>query len=259
MRYFTNFLLAAMLTSAASAQFGYGPSEPGQVVSMDQGGNMNSQPQNYNQYGTANYNGYGGGPGVAPIAPQPTLGTTSGLGRGGSMLTYGLLEGFYRYTTFETEGLDGAHGVGISLSAELFRPFYVRGGFDWGTGNGSALGKGQSYDFNTISIGGGAYFAVSDKFHLFAEVGGMYTNLNATKSSLNFSDGAVYITPGLRFAATESLELDLSVTATSADEYDSRVVDLSGYYKLFSSMDVGLGTGFGNETRSFFAGVRFRW
>jgi hypothetical protein len=176
------------------------------------------------------------------------------------MLTYGLLEGAYRYTTFEEDGIDGAHGVGLSLSAELFRPFFVRGGFDWGTGNGeNSKGATQKYDFNSVSLGGGAYFAVADKFHLFAEVGGSYTNLSSTKSSLSFSDGAIYIMPGLRFAATESLELDLSVTATSADSYDSRVVDISGYYKLFSSMDVGVGTGFGNETRSFFAGVRFRW
>jgi hypothetical protein len=257
MRHIFVTLTLAVLPLAASAQYGYGPSNdaPGQVVSMDPSGTINpSQPS----YGNANYSGYGGGPGVAPIAPQPSYGAPPSAG-GGSMLTYGLLEGFYRYTTFENDGLDGAHGVGVSLSAELFRPFYVRGGFDWGTGNGSALAKGQTYDFNSVSLGGGAYFAVNDKFHLFAEVGGIYTNLNASRSSLNFSDGAVYITPGLRFAATDALELDLSVTATSADEYDSRIVDLAGYYKLFSSMDVGVGTGFGNETRSFFAGVRFRW
>ena len=224
---------------------------------MDPGGNVSSGSGSYNpNYGTANFGGYGGGP--APT-PTPTMGTASGLssgGRGNDLLTYGLLEGFYKYTTFKQDGIDGAHGVGVSLSAELFRPFYVKGGFDWGTGNGTAK---QTYDFNSVSIGGGAYFAVSDKFHLFAEVGGAYTNLNASKSSLSFSDGSVYITPGLRFAATEAFELDLSLTATSADEYDSRIVDLAGYYKLFSSMDVGVGTGFGNETRNFFAGIRFRW
>ena len=248
-------LLSTLLfAAAASAQepYGYGPSAgaPGQVVSVD---------PSFNNYGTANYSGYGGG---APAAsPQPSLGATSGLagsGSGGSMLTYGLLEGFYRYTTFQQDGLDGAHGVGLSLSAELFRPFFIRGGFDWGSGNGKNLGA-KGYDFNTVSLGGGAYYAVNDKFHFFAEVGGMYTNLSASKSSLSFSDGAVYLTPGLRFAATEFFELDVSVTATSADQYDSRVVDISGYYKLFSSMDVGVGTGFGDETRNFFAGIRFRW
>jgi hypothetical protein len=140
----------------------------------------------------------------------------------------------------------------------LFRPFFIRGSFDRGAGNGKSLGT-QGYDFNNISLGGGAYYTVNDKFHFFAEVGGMYTNLNATRSSLSFSNGAVYLTPGLRFAATEFFELNVSLTATSSENFDKRVVDIAGYYKLFSSMDVGVGTGFGNETRNFFAGVRFRW
>ena len=244
---FTTFL--AVASASAQQPYGYGSSgAPGQVVSVD---------PSFNNYGSANYSGYGGG--AAPT--QPSLGTVSGLagsGSGNPMLTYGLLEGFYRYTTFQQAGIDGAHGVGVALSAELFRPFFVRGSFDWGAGNGKAVGT-QGYDFNTISLGGGAYYAVNDKFHFFAEIGGMYTNLNATKTSISLSNGAVYLTPGLRFAATEFFELDVSLTATSSEDFDKRVVDIAGYYKLFSSMDVGVGTGFGNETRNFFAGVRFRW
>ncbi len=258
MRYLFVLSLVAITSAQAQMPYGYGPTNagPGQVVGLEPGGNYGAPAPAAQNYGQS-YGGFGGNPrGTA----QPSLGAVSGLSGSGandSMLSYGLLEGFYKYTTFKEDGIDGAHGVGVSLSAELFRPFFVKGGFDWGTGNGTV--KNTTYDFNSVSIGGGAYFAVTDKFHLFAEVGGMYTNLNANKSSLSFSDGAVYLTPGLRFAATEAFELDLSLTATSADSYDSRSVDISGYYKLFSSMDVGVGTGFGNETRSFFAGVRFRW
>lgn len=173
------------------------------------------------------------------------------------MLTYGQLEGVYKYTDFKSNGLDAAHGLGLSLSAELFRPLYLKGSFDWASGNGKGLKT--NYDFVSVSLGGGAYFALTDRFHLFAEVGGNYANLTAEKSSLEFSDGSIYITPGLRFAATDSLELDLSMTASSADDYDSKSVDVAGYYRLFSAMDVGLGTGFGDETRTYFAGIRFRW
>lgn len=240
---------------ASHAQWGYGPSSgaPGEVVSMDPGGAPSSAPVNY---GTANYSSYGGGP-----PPTQSLGASSGLsnpGSGaGSMLTYGQLEGFYKYTDFENSNLDAGHGLGMSLSAELFRPFYLKGSFDWASGNGKGLTK--NYDFVSVAVGGGAYFALTDRFHIFAEVGGNYANLTADKSSLEFSDGSVYLTPGLRFAATDSLELDLSMTASSADDYDSKSVDVAGYYRLFSSMDVGLGTGFGDETRTYFAGIRFRW
>lgn len=249
-------VLGFLLSSDAHAQWGYGPSNgaPGQVVTMDPNAGA-STPMTSN-YGTANYSGYGGG--AVPPPQQQALGPAAGVSGANSMLTYGQLQGFYRYTNFDVDELNGAHGLGLSLSAELFRPFYVKGAFNWATAS-TADDDDDSYDFAEASLGAGAYFAITDRFHLFAEVGGTYASLSGDKSSIEFSEGALYVTPGLRFAATESLELDFSVTATSADDYDAYTVDLAGYYRLFSSMDIGVGTGIGDATQNYFAGIRFRW
>lgn len=249
-------VLGALLSSAAHAQWGYGPSSgaPGQVVTMDP--NAGAATPMTNNYGTANYSSYGGG--AVPPPQQHALGPAAGVSNAGSMLTYGQLEGFYRYTNFDSDDLDGAHGFGMSLSAELFRPLYLKGSFNWATAS-AADNEDDSYDFASGALGAGAYFAITDRFHLFAEVGGTYASLSGDRSSVEFSEGALYVTPGLRFAATEALELDFSVTATSADDYDAYTVDFSGYYRLFSSMDIGIGTGIGDATQNYFAGIRFRW
>jgi hypothetical protein len=196
--------------------------------------------------------GYAGNTGYVPanygaVAP----------GVASSLLSYGLLEGFYQYTTFEDTLLDASHGLGLSLTAELFQPFFIRGAFGWSGGNGKGVPDG--YSFSTAQIGGGGYFAVTDRFHVVGEVGGIYASLTADESALSFSDGALYIRPGVRFAATESLELQAAIMATSADDYNTRVYDIGAFYRLFTQMDIGLGAGFGDAQTGYRAGVRFRW
>jgi hypothetical protein len=212
---------------------------------------------------------YGNG-GYAPQSVQPGYaqqgyaqqgygpqGAVGGMNAAQNMLTYGTLEGFYQYTQWKTPGIDDTHGMGVSLMAELFDPFFVHGAFTWGSGNGSALPS--TYNFSTVSVGGGGHFAITDRFHLRGEIGGIYASLAADKTAVSFTDGAIYISPGIRFAATESLELQAGLTATSADKYDSKIFDLGAYYKLFSQMDVGVGLTRGDETNAYKAGVRFRW
>lgn len=173
-----------------------------------------------------------------------------------SILTYGQLEVAYSRTTFEDKKIDPTNGIGIGLMAELFKPFFVNASFGWGAS--SSKGK-TKFDFSTISIGGGGYLPISERFHIVAEVGGMYSSLSASKSKLSFSDGAVYINPYLRFAPSPDFEIRAGITATSADDYDSRIVNLGAYYKLFSQMDIGLNAGLGDATSTYDLGVRFRW
>lgn len=234
--------------------------------------------QSYTPQGGYMPQGYGAaaaapaaGAGLSPTA-TPYYSSDPGYGAGGyvptnygavapgvasSLLTYGLLEGYYQYTTFEDTLLDASHGLGLSLTAELFQPFFIRGAFGWSGGNGKGVPDG--YNFSTAQIGGGGYFAVTDRFHIVGEVGGLYASLTANKSALSFSDGALYFRPAVRFAATESLELQAAIMATSADDYNTRVYDIGAYYRLFTQMDVGLGAGFGDAQTGYRAGVRFRW
>ncbi len=248
-------LPASALWGAPDAGAGLEPAVPQTYAGYPQvpGPMANDGSYTPTTYGDGSYAPQGVQGGYAPqgVAPAGAMFAPQ------SMLTYGTLEGFYQYTQWKTAGIDDAHGMGLSLMAELFNPFFIHGAFTWGTGNGAALPS--SYNISTVSVGGGGHLAITDRFHLMGEIGGIYASLSADKTNVSFSDGAVYISPGIRFAATESLELKLGLTATSADKYDSKVLDLGAYYKIFSQMDVGVGLTKGDETKAYKAGVRFRW
>ena len=172
-----------------------------------------------------------------------------------NLLGYGQLEANYSFIDFKDSPLDGGNGIGVSLMAELFKPFFLHGTVNWVSGSGDA----KDFDFTTVAIGGGAYWAITDRFHLVGEVGGLYSSLSASKDNLSFNDGAVYVSPSLRVAVTNDLELRAGVTLTSADNFDATTVDLGGYFRLFSQMDLGLGAALGDVTNTYHAGVRFRW
>lgn len=193
---------------------------------------------------------YGGPAGYPP--PQPYTAPA-----GSSILSYGQLEAQYRYTSFKDTKMEDGSGIHASLMTQLFNPFFIHATVDWVSGGGGT--KSKDYDFSTIAVGVGGYFALSDRFHVVVEVGGLYSSLSANKESISFDDGAIYVNPSIRFAATNDLELQAGITLTSADNYDSSTFDLGGYYRIFSQMDLGLGASFGDVTNDYHLGVRFRW
>jgi hypothetical protein len=272
--------LALLVSSSVSAQYGYAPQGaappaagqglPPTMAPSPQPTLMPADP-NMGMGAPGSYvdaSAYGGQPGYAP---QPAYGgqpnymaqpgyAPMGSAVGGSMLTYGQFEAQYNYTDFDSEGVDPANGIGLSLMAELFNPFFLHAAFNWGVGSGADDStEDNSYNFRTVSVGGGAHFDITPRLHLVGEVGGIYSSLNADKNSLSFTDGALYIHPYFRFAATNKLELKSGILITSADDYDSYVFDIGGYYQLFSKMDLGLGADIGDQSKNYHLGVRFRW
>ncbi len=210
-------------------------------------------------YGTPSYGSPTYGSPTSGYAPQPMPGpAVAGFGATGDMLSYGYLEGFYQYTDFKDDLLEGASGVGLSLSAELFKPLFIKGGFNWGTAGGGTDEK-DGYDFNSVSIGVGAYVPITQRFHLLFDVGGAYYKLDADKESVAFSDGAIYVHPAIRIAATESLELGAGLTFSSSDDYGTMLFDVGAYWKMFSALDLKLGADFGEEHSAYKAGLRLRW
>lgn len=202
-------------------------------------------------YGSPTYGSYSPQPvpsGPGAIAPAANF----------DILSYGYLEGFYRYTDFKDSKLDGASGLGVALSAQLFKPVFLKAGFNWGSSNGGSKEKG-GYDFSSVSIGAGAYIPISNRFHLMCEVGGAYYKLDADKDSLGFSEGAIYVHPGIRVAATQQLELQGGLTFTSADNYDTMLFNVDAYWKVFSALDLKVGADFGDESTAWKAGLRVRW
>ena len=194
--------------------------------------------------------------GSTGYTPMPDSGFGSSGGSSPSILSYGFLEAGYQFQKPKDSSLDGAHGIGISLSAQLFKPLFINADFGWTLSNGKG---NKEYDFTSASLGAGLYLPIVSKFHFVAEVGGIYGKLDAKKDSLSFTEGAVYARPALRFAPVEFLEFQAGVTVTSSDSFDSMVFDVGGYFRIFSQLDLGLNVDLGDGFTGFTGGIRFRW
>lgn len=199
----------------------------------------------------------------AYTAPPPTS-ANYGTKQGPSLVNFNNLEVFYRYVDPKNSNLDGASTIGGALTIALFNPLYVKVGASWGSGPGGSGTVGgavnANYDFATIQAGAGFHTSlISDKLTFVAEAGIVYASLRATDSSLSFSDGAIYVRPALRFTPLDFLEVQAGVTVSSADRYDSKLVDLSTYFRVLPMFDIGIGADFGDTTRAFRTSLRLRW
>lgn len=196
-------------------------------------------------------------------APPPNA-ANYGAKVGPNMINFNNLEVFYRYVDPKQSDLDGAHTIGGALTIALFNPLYVKVGASWGSGPGGSGNVGGArnadYDFASIQVGAGFHTPlISDKLTFVAEAGLNYTSLRATNSSLSFSDGSVYVRPALRFMPFDFMEVQAGVTVSSADKYDSKMIDLSTYFRVLPMFDIGIGADFGDTTRAFRTTLRLRW
>jgi len=218
----------------------------------------------YAPQGTSNYN-------PPPVSPGGYAGNGGYNNYGGSVksgpdiVNFDSVEVFYRYMAPKEADLNGAHTIGAALTVALFNPLYLKVGASWGSGSGGAGGAGGNakdadYDFASISAGAGFHTTlINDRLTFVAEAGMTYASLKAKDSSLSFSDGSVYVRPALRFTPFDWLELQAGVTVSSADKYDSKVLDMSAYFRVLPMLDLGIGADFGDATRAFRTAVRLRW
>ena len=175
-----------------------------------------------------------------------------------NILSYGFLEGGYQFQEPKDSSLEGSHGVALALSVQLFKPLFIKAEFGWSLSNGGGRSS-REYDFTSASLGAGLYLPIVDKFHLLAEVGGMYGKLDANINRFSFTEGAIYASPAIRFAPVEFLEFQAGLTVTSSDSFDSMIFDVAAYFRLLSQLDLGVNVDLGDEFTGFTGGIRFRW
>jgi len=207
------------------------------------------QPQTYGFDQPASANSWGS----APTVQQSMQ---------GSMLNYQYLEIGYRYRDPKGGDYDGSHGFGGSLVLQLPATFFLKASMDWTSGSGdrSAAGvRDADYDLSTIAIGGGVYMAIKPNLHFVGEAGFLYANFDGDTSDRSYTEAGMYVRPSLRYQMVDWLELQAGVTVSSMDDYDSKVVDIGGYFRVLPQLDVNLGMDFGDEIRSLRAGGRLRW
>ncbi len=173
------------------------------------------------------------------------------------LLSYSSLEANYAYNDFKSfDGLGNTSGFTAALNLALFKPLYLHFGVDWLSGTDEAS---NDYSMTGLTAGVGVYIPIVSRFHLFGEVGLRYDVTSGVLDALHNDDFSVYLRPGIRFAATDRLELDASVYFSTTDNLDDRAFQINGYYNLFSIVDVNLGVDFGSDVNTFHGGVRLRW
>jgi len=183
-------------------------------------------------------------------------------GSGPSMLNYQYAEAFYRYVSPKDSDYNGSHGLGVALVMPLPTIFFLKGSFTWGSGSGEKTARAAAnadYDLSTITVGGGAYMAITQKLHFVGEVGLVYANFQADGVNKSYTDGGIYVRPSLRYQVLDWMEVQAGVTVSSTDDYDSKVFDVLGYFRVFPMFDLNIGADFGDVTRGFRAGGRLRW
>jgi len=181
---------------------------------------------------------------------------------GSNLLNYRYLEAGYRYVDPSGGELDGSHGLGLTLSMDLPTIFFIKGSFNWSSGSGTKNVKGAAnadYDLSVITVGGGAYMAITPKLHFVGEIGLVYANLSSSGGNISYTDGGIYIRPSLRYQLVDWLELQAGVTVGSTSDYDSKIIDFGAYFRIFPQVDMNLGMDIGDENRTIRAGARMRW
>ena len=140
-----------------------------------------------------------------------------------------------------------------------------------GLGVSTMIQLGSSEVIETISAGDTASWSIVPKKGsgiLFVKplrenaetnVNIVTNNFDADTAKRSYTEAGVYVRPSLRYQMVDWLELQAGVTVTSMDDYDSKVLDIGGYFRVLPQLDVNLGMDFGDEIRSLRAGGRLRW
>lgn len=189
---------------------------------------------------------------------QPTYRESGDHGSAGyeKLLSYGSLEARYNYNDFKHSDIENSSGFGAALRAPLFRPLYLNFGVNWIHGSNE---HEDSFDLTTLTAGVGLFLPIVSRFHIFGEVGVRYDIVSGDIDTFNADDLAIYGRPGVRFAATEKLELAASLLFSDTENFDKHVFEVNGYYALLSVLDVGVGADFADEVNTYHAGLRLRW
>jgi hypothetical protein len=188
--------------------------------------------------------GYGSGSGGGVISDYSKL------------LTWGQLEAHYAYNDFRGDDrLEGDSGFGVNLRVKLMKPIYLHFGLDRITSSDPH----PSLEITSFTAGAGVYVPIGERFQIYGEVGLRYDYTSGDLEYLNPDDLSLYLRPGIRFAATDKLELTASVLFNDTDNLNDYVVEVSGYYSLLSWLDVGAGVDFGSDINTYRVGGRWRW
>jgi len=205
------------------------------------------------------YDPYGGAPQQTPPPQQQSYAQPNASADYKSLLSYGSLEAHYGFVNFaKALDLGDSSGFGANLNVQLLRPLFLHFGVNWLRGVSDVSTSSKEVKMTSMTAGGGAFLPITDRFHLFGEVGFRYDVVDGS-GFISKDDFAVYVRPGVRVAVTEKFEMYGDIVFNSTKNLNDRVYGIGGYYNIFDILDFGLGMDISTDVNTYHGGLRLRW
>ena len=160
--------------------------------------------------------------------------------------------GYQRVTlddgTFDVDG----DGIGLNGSFEISESFFVFGGY----GMAEFEEAGIEVDVDNLSIGLGWHTGLSDKVDLVAGLSYEYIDVSAL--GLSADDNGIGLGVGLRFAASETIEVNGGVDHVDySDGGDDTTFGLGMLYSVSDNVDIGVSGEWGDDSSAYGINGRF--
>lgn len=164
---------------------------------------------------------------------------------------YTYLEAGYQYLDFDLGGgvdVDG-DGFGIGGSLSVSDHIHLLGSY-------SKVDLDFGIDASEYSIGVGGRLPVGPGVHLIGSVGWGWAKLDTPVG--NFKDDGIFLSGGVRWMATDRVELTGELTYVDLDDSgDDTTLGIGLLFHLTPDLALGVGTRFGEDVTGYQAGLRY--
>lgn len=162
---------------------------------------------------------------------------------------YSYLQLSYGNVEFDNINVDGG-GFGLSGSYAINPHWHAFAGYE-------GLGLDFGVDATTLAAGIGYNTELTPAVDLVGRLSYQYIELDSSGSG-SVDDNGLGLGVGLRFAATERLELDAGIDYVDfGDGGDDTAFSAGGLYNFTDAFSVGLGASWGDDVSSYTLGGRF--
>lgn len=170
-------------------------------------------------------------------------------------LSYNYVDVSYSQTEFDDFNVDG-DSIGIDGSFEINENFFAFASY--GTGDLDD-GFGNSVDIDELSAGVGYHMPLSGQVDLVTGLSYEYVDLSAPGFG-SVDDNGFGLSIGLRFAATEQVELNAGIKYIDlSDSGDDTGFGIGGLYNFTENFSVGLAGSWTDDTSTYGIGGRFNF
>ncbi|MEX0706318.1 MAG: outer membrane beta-barrel protein [Woeseia sp.] len=168
-------------------------------------------------------------------------------------LSYNYVDAAYSQTELDDFDVDG-DSIGISGAFEINENFFLFAGY--GTGDLDD-GFGTSVDIDQLSAGVGYHIPLSGQVDLVTGLSYEYVDLSVPGFG-SVDDNGFGLSLGLRFAATEQVELNVGIKYIDlSDSGDDTGFGIGGLYNFTENVSVGLSGNWTDDTSTYGIGGRF--